>query len=141
MVRCAYSACLLLLGGCVAGFPSGPPDPGLLPERITVLAVNAQVVGESSADPDVLLTFHVRNDAKKTADRVSVTVKAFQDTEQVGHAMSHDNPRIQVRGEAMIGVRLDRPRTLEDFDCYEYEVEALIDGHLGRTKPVRKCLR
>ena len=141
MVRYAYFACLLLLGGCVAGFPSGPPDPGLLPERITVLAVSAQVIGENTADPDVLLTFHVRNDAKKTADRVSVSVKAFQGTEQVGHAMSHDNPMIPVRGEAMIGVRLDRPSTLEDFDCYEYEVEALIYGQIGRTEPVRKCLR
>ena len=141
MIRYAYSACSLLLVGCVAGFPSGPPDPGLLPERITVLAVSARVVEENSADPDVLLTFHVRNDAKKTADRVSVSVKAFQGTEQAGHAMSHDNPRIQVRREAMIGVRLDRPSTLEDFDCYEYQVEALIDGQLGRTEPVRKCLR
>ncbi|HEV2149777.1 MAG TPA: hypothetical protein VGR37_20420 [Longimicrobiaceae bacterium] len=142
MVRYACSACLLLLVGCIAGSPSGPPDPGLQPERITVLSVSARVVDEDSADPDVLLTFHVRNDAKKTADRVSVHVRAFQGKEQVGRAASHDNPSIRVGREAMIGVRLDRPSTLEGFDCYEYQVEALIDGSsLGITKPVRACLR
>lgn len=141
MARCAYSVCSLLLVGCVAGFPSGPPDPGVQPDRITVLAVTLRVVEESSADPDVLLTFHVRNDATKTADRVEVSVKAFRGTEQVGGAMSHDNPTIRVGQEAMIGVRLDRPSRLEDFDCYEYAVLALIDGHIGTTAPVRKCLR
>ena len=141
MVRCAYFACLLLLAGCIAGFPSGPPDPAVLPERITVLSVTAQVVDEGSADTDVLLTFHVRNDAARTADRVEVFVRALQDTTQVGYAASHDNPRIPVGREARIGVRLERPNTLDDFDCYTYEVEALIDGHLGRTDPVLKCLR
>ncbi|MDB4879320.1 MAG: hypothetical protein JWL60_766 [Gemmatimonadetes bacterium] len=141
MIRCAYSACSLLLVGCMAGAPSGPHDPGLLPERITVLAVSALVVEESSTDPDVLLTFHVRNDAKKTAGRVEVSVKAFQGKEQVGHAVSHDNPTILAGQEAMIGVRLDRPGRLEDFDCYEYTVMAQIDWQMGTTAPVRKCLR
>ncbi len=141
MLRCAYFACSFLLVGCIAGFPSGPPDPGVLPERITVLSVSARTMGEDSADPDVLLTFHVRNDAKKTADRVSVSVKAFQGSDQVGHAASQETPTILVGHEATIDVRLDRPSTLQDFDCYKYEMEALIDGHLGRTEPVHECLR
>lgn len=140
MFRRAYSACSLLLVGCVAGFPSGPTDPGLLPDRITVLAVSARTQ-ESSPRQEVLLTFQVRNDAKKAADRVSVSVIAFRGMEQVGRGVSHDNPRIPVRREAAIGVRLDRPSTIEEFDCYEYRVEALIDGHLGSTAPVRNCLR
>ena len=142
MVRCAYSACLLLLAGCIAGFPSGPPDPGVLPERITVLSVSARVIGEDAVDPHVILDFHVRNDAKKTADRVSVFVTALQGTEPVGHGASRESPRIRVGRKATVGVRLDRPTTgLADFDCFAYEVEALIDGHLGRTAPVLECLR
>lgn len=141
MIRRAYSACSLLLVGCVAGFPSGPPDPDLQPDRITVLAVSARVVGANPTAQDVLLTFQVRNDAKKTADRVSVSVRAFKGMEEVGRGTSHDNPKIRVGREAAIGVLLDRPGTLEEFDCYEYEVEALIYGRIGSTAPVRKCLR
>jgi hypothetical protein len=141
MVRRAYYAFSLLLAGCVAGYPTGPPDPELQLDRITVLAVSARVAGENPAGQLVLLTFQVRNDAKKTADVVSVSVTAFKGMVEVGRGMSHDNPKIRVGREAAIGVLLDRPSTLEEFDCYEYEVEALIDGRIGSTAPVRKCLR
>jgi hypothetical protein len=141
MVRRACYAFSLLLAGCVAGYPTGPADSELQLDRITVLAVSARVAGENPAGQLVLLTFQVRNDAKKTADVVSVSVTAFKGMVEVGRGMSHDNPKIQVGREATIGVLLDRPSTLEEFDCYEYEVEALIHGHIGSTAPVRKCLR
>lgn len=140
MFHRVMGAGIIVLAAACAGYPSGPPDRGVLPERITVLSVDASVVEGDTGTSDVLLTFRARNDGAHKAHRVSMHVEAFQGDVQVGSASSHDNPSVRKGCEAVIRVRFDNPNTLEEFDCFEYEVEALIDGYLGIAAPVRNCL-